>query len=664
MNKSISDRIDEIKEQLRTHNYKYYVLSEPSISDFEYDELLTELIQLENENPELLTLDSPSQRVGSDITKSFPEFKHNAPMLSLSNSYDEAELLAFDKRIKSGLNTTDEIEYVNELKIDGVSISIHYENGIFQKAVTRGDGRVGEEITNNVKTIRSIPLSIKSNLSFEVRGEVFMPIEGFKRMNEQRELNGEKLFANPRNATAGSLKLQDPSIVYERPIDIFSYYYLSEEVELKSQSEGLKKLVELGFKVNPHYSISSNIQEVIAFCRNWDKKREDLSYETDGIVIKVNSIDSQKRLGTTAKSPKWAIAYKFNAKQAVTKLNKITWQVGRTGIITPVAELEPILLAGSTISRATLHNIDEIKRKDIRENDIVVIEKGGDVIPKVVSVDLSSRPENSQQIKIPAKCPVCQSALIKNEDEVAVFCENGNCSAQIKGRITHFASKGAMDIDGLGEAIIDQFVDQGYINSFADIYTLSRFESELKMLDGFGDKSIEKLLFSIEESKKQPFHRVLFALGIRFVGDGVARKIVDGLNSVDKIMKASTEELEKLDEIGPSISNSIYRYFRDPINLELIQKLKDAGLNFKIEHSSIMESKLTGNIFVLTGTLVKMTRNEAKEKIILLGGKPTSSVSKNTDYLVIGNNPGSKYEDAKRLNVRTLTEEEFIKLIN
>ncbi|VAX25443.1 DNA ligase (NAD(+)) [hydrothermal vent metagenome] len=664
MSESITERINELREQLRTHNYKYYVLAEPSISDYEYDKLLNELIGLENEHPELITPDSPSQRVGSDLTKEFQPFQHKYQMLSLANTYSEDELLAFDKRVKNGLNTDEDIEYVAELKIDGVSISIHYRYGILYKAATRGDGRVGEDITNNIKTIRSIPLKVNTDLTFEVRGEVFMPLDGFDRMNEERALSGEKLFANPRNATAGSIKLQDPKIVATRPLDIFTYYFLSEERKLKSQSEGLELLKKLGFKINPNYSVCSNISEVIEFCEKWDQKRAELPYETDGIVVKVNSTEHQKALGSTAKSPKWAVAYKFSAKQAVTKLKKITWQVGRTGIITPVAELEPIFLAGSTISRATLHNIDEIKRKDIREGDFVMIEKGGDVIPKIVSVDLSMRETDSVAVEIPTECPVCHSKLVKPENEVAIYCENSKCSAQIKGRIIHFASKGAMDIEGLGEAIIDQFVDLGYLNSYADIYSLFDYESELKSLEGFGEKSIEKLFTSIENSKTQPFHRVLFALGIRFVGSGVARKLADGFGSIDKLMSSTSEELEKLDEIGTRISDSVIRFLHDPVNLDMINRLKEAGLKFETEKVPQFEQKLSGNTFVLTGTLEKMTRKEAEEKIISLGGKPTSSVSKKTSYVVVGENPGSKLEKAEKLGVKILTEDDFIKLIN
>lgn len=664
MNKSVSDRIEKLKDQLRNHNYKYYVLTEPSISDFEYDKLLEELKQLEFEYPEFITKDSPTQRIGSDLTKTFPQFNHNIPMLSLANSYSEEELIAFDKRVKNGLETSDEIEYICELKIDGVSISIHYSNGMLERAVTRGDGTTGEEITNNIKTIRSVPLSVKDKSTFEVRGEVFIPVDNFNMMNDERKQKGEKLYANPRNTTAGSLKLQDPNIVTKRPLDIFTYYFLSNSYPLESQSKGLDKLKLLGFKVNPHYTLCSNIQKVIEFCRSWDKKRNDLPYETDGIVIKLNSISYQQILGTTAKSPKWAIAYKFGAKRLVTKLNKVTWQVGRTGIVTPVAELEPIFLAGSTISRATLHNIEEIRRKDIREGDYVYIEKGGDVIPKVVAVDLPNRDKNFKVLQIPAKCPVCNTNLVNLGNEVAIYCENSECKAQILGKLSHFASKGAMDIEGLGESIIAKFVELNLLNSFSDIYSLKKHESKLKTMEGFGNKSIDKLLTSIEESKQQPFHRVLFALGIRFVGSGIARKLADGFGSIDNLRQTTLDNLEKLDEIGPSISNSLYRYLREPNNNIIIERLQVAGLKFESEKTNAPEMKLSGNTFVLTGTLVKLTRKEAEESIILQGGKATSSVSKNTSYLVVGENPGSKLTKAEKLGVKILSEEEFIELIS
>ncbi len=479
MKKIPQQRIEELRELIREHDYNYHVLAQPSITDFEYDQLINELIQLEKDHPQLITPDSPTQRVGSDLTKEFKPVQHKIPMLSLSNSYSEEELFDFDRRVREGLPNNETPEYVCELKIDGLSVSLRYINGRLNVAATRGDGTTGEEVTNNVKTIRAVPLIIKKPLSvkmklteFEVRGEVYMEVEAFNRLNDERELNGEKTFANPRNSSAGTLKLQDPQIVAKRPLQIFLYYFYSENEELKSQYENLKLLNELGFRVNNNFKLCKDLSEVLTFCRDWENRRSDLPYEIDGVVIKVNSLQHQKILGSIAKSPRWAVAFKFKAKQANTKLNTITWQVGRTGTLTPVAELEPVLLSGSTISRATLHNVDEIKRKDIREGDWVVIEKGGDVIPKVVSVDLSKRLKNSVEVKIPLKCPVCGSKLFKPEEEVAVYCENNLCPAQVKGKIAHFAARGAMDIEGLGEALINLFVDLGYLKDYSDIYLL------------------------------------------------------------------------------------------------------------------------------------------------------------------------------------------------
>ncbi|MCK5087547.1 MAG: NAD-dependent DNA ligase LigA, partial [Melioribacteraceae bacterium] len=495
MSDSVKNKINNLRSQLREHDHNYYVLANPTIDDYEYDIMMKELLELETANPDLITPDSPTQRVGSDLTKDFNSIQHKIPMLSLSNTYNEEELIAFDKRVKASLDNNEEIEYVTELKIDGVSVSIQYKNGNYDKAATRGDGEVGEEITNNIKTIKSIPLKIKSDRKFslEVRGEVFMPTYDFRKLNEARANRNEKLFANPRNSTAGTLKLKDPKIVASRPLDILNYYIFGEDLNINSQFDGLQLLKEFGFKTTNDYKLCDNIDEVIKFCREWEIKRESLPYEIDGVVVKVNSIDLQKRLGNIAKSPRWAVAYKFKAKKSSTKLNKITWQVGRTGALTPVAELEPVLLAGSTISRATLHNIDEIKRKDIREGDVVSIEKGGDVIPKIIEVDVTQRGSEVVELKIPDKCPICNSQLYKPEEEVAIYCDNYKCPAQVKGRIKHFAARGAMDIEGLGESIIDQFVELGYLKSYADIYSLLNYETELKSLDGFGDKSIDKL---------------------------------------------------------------------------------------------------------------------------------------------------------------------------
>lgn len=670
MSVSVEKKIEELRNQIIKHDYNYYILTEPVISDESYDKLVKELEKLENENPHLITPDSPTQRVGKDLTKEFNPVKHKIPMLSLANTYDEQDLFDFDRRVKESLPDSEKVEYVVELKIDGASVSINYVNGFLKTAATRGDGTVGEEVTNNIKTIRSVPLKIdlskekKYKLkNFEVRGEVYMRISDFDKLNEEREAKGEKLFANPRNSTAGTLKLQDPKVVSARKLNVFLYSLISIDEEFESQEENLKLLSKLGFTINPQYKVCKSIEEVLKVCSRFEEIRDTLEYEIDGAVIKVNSMHQQKLLGSIAKSPRWAVAYKFKAKQAFTKLNAITWQVGRTGAITPVAELEPVKLAGSTISRATLHNYDEIQRKDIRTGDTVVIEKGGDVIPKVVSVVLSERPKKSQPTLPPEKCPVCNSKLFKPENEVAFYCENPECSAQIKGRLIHFASRGAMDIEGLGDALIDLFVDKGFITHFSDIYKLKDRRDELTKIERLGEKSIDNLLKSIEKSKSQPFSKVLFALGIRYVGAGAAQKITDHFNSIDDIIASGEEEISAIYEIGPSISKSIKQFFSDKNNLKLIEELRKSGLTFTSEKKVIVQSALTGKTFVLTGTLSAFSRDEAGARIIALGGKVTSSVSKNTDFVVAGEKAGSKLTKAESLGVKVLDENTFLKML-
>lgn len=670
MSSNIEKRIEELREQIRFHDYNYYVLAEPKIKDEEYDKLYKELEKLESENPELITSDSPTQRVGSDLTKEFKPIEHKIPMLSLSNTYNQDELYDFDRRVREGIGNPKEVEYVTELKIDGVSVSIRYENGNMITAATRGDGTVGEEITNNVKTIRSVPLKLhklkksKYDLSkLEVRGEIFMEVEAFKKFNREREERGEKTFANPRNSTAGTLKLQDPKLVAQRPLDMFSYFLALENDQVEYQSESLEILKELGMKVNPNYKKCKNIDEVLEFCKKWEDEREKLPYEIDGVVVKVNSTKFQRNLGSIAKSPRWAVAYKFRAKQSETKLNKIFWQVGRTGTLTPVADLEPVFLAGSTISRATLHNIEEIERKDIREGDSVIIEKGGDVIPKVVKVLTEKRSKGSKNTVPPQNCPVCSSKLFRPEGEVAIYCENNLCPAQLKGRIEHFAARGAMDIEGLGKSIVDKFVDLGFLKSYADIYDLDKHKDELMELEGFGELSVNNLLSGIEESKKRPFEKVLFALGIRFVGSGAAQKLAKYFKNIDNLINASAEDIEEVHEIGPSISTSVRKFFSTKENFDIVNRLKKADIQFEIEDSGESSEALKGLTFVITGTLEKFTRDEAKEMILKRGGKATGSVSKNTSYLVVGENPGSKLDKAEKLRVKVLTEDEFLSLI-
>jgi DNA ligase (NAD+) len=671
MSSSVEKKIEDLRKEIREHDYKYYVLAEPSVSDEYYDKLIKELEKLENENPRLITPDSPTQRVGKDLTKEFKPVNHKIPMLSLANTYDEEDVYDFDRKVREALPEKEKIEYVVEYKIDGASVSLNYVDGLLKTAATRGDGTVGEEITNNVKTIRSVPLKINSPKKFkyklndfEVRGEIYIGIEDFEKINKEREKNGDKLFANPRNSAAGTLKLQDPRIVAKRNLNIFLYSLISTEVEFDSQEDNLKLIKQLGFKVNPDFKVCKTIEEVLQFCKKLEEKRYSLDYEIDGAVIKVNSIRQQNILGSIAKSPRWAVAYKFKAKQAFTKLNGITWQVGRTGAITPVAELEPVKLAGSTISRATLHNFDEIVRKDIRVEDTVVLEKGGDVIPKIVSVVLGERRKNSKPTFPPEVCPVCKSKIYKPENEVAFYCENPECSAQIKGRIIHFASRGAMDIEGLGDALIDLFVEKGFIKHFSDIYHLKQKREQLIQIERLGEKSIDNLLNAIEKSKAQPFSKILFALGIRYVGAGAAQKISNHFNSIDEIIKASEEDISAIYEIGPSISKSLVNFFSDKKNIRLIEELKKAGLIFKSKKSEVRQNDFTNKTFVLTGGLNSLTREEAEEQIKILGGKATSSVSKNTDFVVAGEKAGSKLAKAESLGVKVINEDEFLKMLS
>lgn len=671
MSESVEKKIQKLREEINKYDYHYYVLAQPLISDEEYDKLYKELEKLEAENPHLITPDSPTQRVGKDLTKEFKPVNHLVPMLSLANTYDEQDVYDFDRRVREGLPEGEKVEYVVEYKIDGASVSLRYIDGKLFTAATRGDGTVGEEITNNVKTIRAVPLKIKKPSGtkyklndFEARGEIYMNIADFEELNRRQAEKGEKLFANPRNSAAGTLKLQNPQIVASRKLNIFLYSLISLEDEFESQSENLELLKQMGFRVNPDYRVCRNIDEVLEVCKEFEAKRDSLEYEIDGAVIKVNSIRQQNILGSIAKSPRWAVAYKFKAKQAFTFVRDIVWQVGRTGAVTPVAELEPVKLAGSTISRATLHNYDEIKRKDIRVGDKVVIEKGGDVIPKVVAVITEERKKDSKPTLPPEVCPVCKSKLYKPEDEVALYCENPECPAQIKGRLIHFASRGAMDIEGLGEALVDLFVEKGFLKTFSDIYELKNHRDELIQIERLGEKSVDNLLNAIEKSKSQPFEKVLFALGIRYVGAGVAQKLAEHFGNIDALIKADEDEILSVYEIGPSISKSLKQFFSDKHNLELIEKLKKAGLRFSSEQKKpVKDNFFKDKTFVLTGTLSTFSRDEAAARIKKLGGKVASSVSKNTDYVIAGEKAGSKLDKAKSLGVRIMNEEEFLKLL-
>jgi len=668
--KSIEEHLHELREKIHLYDHHYYVLSEPLIDDYEYDLLLKELEKLESENPQFITPDSPTQRVGKDLTKEFNPVTHQFPMLSLSNTYNENEVLDFDRRVREILGENEKVEYVVEYKIDGASVSLNYVEGKLKSAATRGDGTTGEEITQNVKTIKSVPLKLKnyphpkySLNDIEVRGEIFMDMRDFRLLNKEREERGEKLFANPRNSSAGTLKLQDSRIVAKRPLKIFTYYLLSKQTELKEQSENLNLLGELGFRINKDFRVCTSIEEVLQVCRQFEEQRDSLPFEIDGAVIKVNSIRQQNILGSIAKSPRWAVAFKFKAKQATTLLKAITWQVGRTGAVTPVAELEPVFLAGSTISRATLHNLDEIRRKDIRVNDLVVLEKGGDVIPKIVSVLLAERKKNSEPTEPPKNCPACNTLLFQPEDEVALYCENLECPAQVKGKIEHFASRTAMDIEGLGEALVDLFVEKNFLKNIADIYDLKNHREDLIQIERLGEKSIDNLLASIEKSKQQPFAKILFALGIRYVGAGVAKKLADHFLSLDNLRKATKDELTTVFEIGESIAESILSFFKDEKNLHVIERLQQQNLILSTEKKIISENVFTNKSFVLTGSLENFSREEAGEKIITFGGKIVSSVSKKTDFVLAGEAAGSKLDKAKALGIKILSENDFLEML-
>jgi len=663
-------QLQQLRDKIHRYDYEYYVLNDPTISDYDYDQLYKQLEFLEAAHPELVSPDSPTQRVGKDLTKTFAPVTHQFPMLSLANTYNEDELFDFNRRVKEILGEKEKVSYVVEYKIDGASVSLRYINGKLFTAATRGDGTVGEEITQNAKTIKSIPLKLHNYPhheyvldDIEVRGEIYMEMEDFRLLNKDREEKGEKLFANPRNSSAGTLKLQDSKIVAERPLRIFTYYLLSKNTPLQTQSANLALLNTLGFRINKHYRVCKSIDEVLEVCKQFEQDRNTLPFEIDGAVIKVDSVRQQKLLGSIAKSPRWAVAFKFKAKQASTKLKAITWHVGRTGAVTPVAELEPVFLAGSTISRATLHNFDEIKRKDIRVKDIVILEKGGDVIPKIVGVKLAARDQASLPTEPPAACPVCGSLLLREEDEALLYCNNPECSAQVKGRLIHFASRTAMDIEGLGEALVELFVEKGFLKNIADIFDLKNHRDELIQIERLGEKSIDNLLSAIEKSKHQPFAKVLFALGIRYVGAGAAKKLSEHFLTLSNLQEATKEQLTDVFEIGESIAESVYTYFRDAKNLIIVDRLKAHRLQLSTEKKVIAENIFSNKTFVLTGALEHFSREEAGSKIIAFGGKVVSSVSKKTNYVVAGEAAGSKLEKAKSLNVTILTEQQFLEML-
>ena len=652
-------RIEQLRDLVRYHDYRYYVLSEPEVSDEEYDALIKELEILEEANPALVTPDSPTRRVGSDLTKVFPTRRHSTPMLSIANTYSAEEVGDFDRRVRS-LLPGEEVSYTCELKIDGVAVSLLYEGGVLRSGVTRGDGTEGEDITPNIRTIRQIPLKLREgDGAREIRGEVFIRRADFERINEKRETAGEKIFANPRNLTAGTLKLQDPRQVAERPLMFFSYWLSPAGEGEPTQWDSLDRLEKLGFPVNENRRRCGSVNDIMEFAAEMEAKRDSFPYEIDGIVVKVDSHDQYARLGATAKTPRGAIAYKFRARQAETVLLNIKLQVGRTGVVTPVAEFAPVFLAGSTISRATLHNEQEIERKDIREGDAVIIEKGGDVIPKVVDVIRDKRSPASVPFHFTVDCPVCGSALVRDEEEVAVRCVNARCPAMVEGRINHFASRDALDIEGLGESLVSQLVGTGLVGDFADLYRLTR--EQLAGLERMGEKSAQNILDALERSKNRRLEHLIFGLGIRHVGAGTARTLAGRFGSLDALLEADRETLEEIEDIGPSAATSIRTFFSNPENRGIVERLRREGLPFEGEKTSPAAGGFfKGKTVVLTGELASMTRGEAAEKIRSQGAKVTSAVSARTDCVVAGENPGSKYEKARKLGIAIIGEDDFL----
>jgi len=666
--KDIKKRIEELRKEITFHNKKYYVDNLPEISDRKYDMLLDELKKLEESYPEFVSPDSPTLKVGGEALKEFKTVEHRAPMLSMDNTYSPEEIIEFDKRVRKNLEA-DRLDYVVELKIDGVSISLLYKNGKFIRGATRGDGIKGDDVTLNLKTIKSLPLKLDSKKGahqpelFEARGEVYMPAKSFLEINEEKEELGEELFANPRNAAAGSLKLLDSSIVVKRRLDMWIYGVgYVEGAEFNTQLEALDFLKHNGFRVNPNIKKCSSIEKVIEYCDEWREKRHGLEYDIDGMVIKVDSFSYQRLLGQTSKSPRWMIAYKFPAERKETVLEDILVQVGRTGTLTPVAVLKPIELAGSTVSRASLHNQDEIGRKDVKIGDHVLVEKAGEIIPQIAEVVKNKRNGSEKEFFMPKRCPACGSAVKKLKNEVALRCENMSCPAQLKERIRHFASKEAMDIEGMGEAIVVQLVNKQMVKSYGDIYILKH--EELANLERMADKSAANLISAIEKSKSNSFNRLVYGLGIRHVGVRSAWILASRFKSLERLANSGIEELQSINEIGPVMAESIFNFFRTEENKKVIEKLRYNGVNMEERAPSLKSKNLEGKTFVVTGSLESFSRNEIEELIRKLGGNASSSVSKNTDYLIAGKDPGSKFEKAKESGVKIINENEFKKLIN
>jgi len=667
LNMNAEERIYQLREELNLHTYNYYVLDNATISDFEFDVKLKELEKLEKENPQLFDANSPTQRVGGEITKNFETVTHKNRMYSLDNSYSKDDLLDWEKRIHKVLGT-DEVAFTCELKYDGASINLTFENGKFVKAVTRGDGFQGDDVTTNIRTIKSIPLLPNGDFvsDFEMRGEIVLPLDGFRKMNEERLQNGEEEYKNPRNTASGSLKLQDSAEVAKRPLDCLLYQMVTSERKYKTHFESLENARKAGFKVPETISLATSIDEVFEFVNYWDSKRHYLPYETDGVVIKVNNLQQQEELGYTAKAPRWAIAYKFKAEQVSTVLNEITYQVGRTGAITPVANLEPVQLAGTIVKRASLHNADQIEKLDIRVGDTVFVEKGGEIIPKIIAVDFTKRPQNSIPTKYATNCPECNTALVRTAGDAKHYCPNEfGCAPQITGRIQHFISRKAMDIDGLGGETVDLLRKEGLIENYSDLYDLK--VEQIIPLERMAEKSAQNMIEGIEKSKEIPFEKVLFALGIRFVGETVAKKLAKHFKSIDNLMAADFETLIAVDEIGDRIAQSIIDFSNDLGNIQLINRLKSCGVQLQVSAESLenQTDKLNGNIFVVSGVFHRLSRNELKKAIEDNGGKVSSSISKKTTYIVAGDNMGpSKLAKAQDLGITIISEQDFIDMIN
>jgi len=673
-------RINLLTEEINLHNYRYYVLSSPLISDFDFDMLLEELSRLEKQFPDLASPDSPTRRVGGDITKEFVQVPHKYPMLSLSNTYTREEIAEFDERARKALGEAP--DYVCELKYDGVAIGLTYVQGRLEMALTRGDGTVGDDVTANVRTIKSIPIRLRGDFppEFEIRGEIFMPRKSFENVNRMREEEGLPLFANPRNAASGSLKMQDSREVAKRNLDCFLYYIPGEDLPFDTHYQNLAKAREWGLKVSPYIAKCSGLDEIYQFIDEWDAARRELPFDIDGVVIKVNSYRQQRALGYTAKSPRWAIAYKFKAEQVSTQLISVSYQVGRTGTVTPVANLAPVWLAGTTIKRATLHNADFMDKLGLHHGDFVFIEKGGEIIPKVISVDVENRSHNPEKIKFIDRCPECGTPLTRKENEAAWYCPNDTgCPPQIKGRLEHFIGRRAMDIDSLGEGKIELLFDKGLVHDMADLYDLnfhdllglekeySTDEGEKMRKISFREKTVSNILKGLEQSKSTPFERVLFALGIRYVGETVAKKLAAHFGDIESLQKASLEELIAVEEIGEKIAASVQQYFSDPKNLKIIRRLKDHGLKFsgiKKTGSAAAEGKLAGKSIVVSGVFRNFSRDEVKELIERNGGKNISSISSKTDFVLAGDEMGpAKKQKAQELGIPIISEEEFLNML-